>query len=99
MMKSCAKWKMTKFDIFVVNLGRSLDRREAMRRKIARIRGFGEIYIDGERVNPLVDSTHGNLSWGMRFRTCENFGESTDSSLVFSPKFSQIQKPHRHYFD
>ena len=40
-----------------------------------------------------------NLSWGMRFRTCENFGESTDLSLVLSPKFSQIQKPHRHYFD
>ena len=40
-----------------------------------------------------------NLSWGMQFRTCENFGESTDSSLVLSPKFSQIQKPHRHYFD
>ena len=35
----------------------------------------------------------------MRFRTCENFGESTDPSLVLSPKFSQIQKPHRHYFD
>ena len=41
----------------------------------------------------------GNLSWGMQFRTCENFGESTDLSLVLSPKFSQIQKPHRHYFD
>ena len=40
-----------------------------------------------------------NLSWGMQFRTCENFGESTDLSLVLSPKFSQIQKPHRHYFD
>ena len=35
----------------------------------------------------------------MRFRTCENFGESTDFYLVLSPKFSQIQKPHRHYFD
>ena len=41
----------------------------------------------------------GNLFWGMQFRTCENFGESTDLSLVLSPKFSQIQKPHRHYFD
>ena len=40
-----------------------------------------------------------NLSWGMQFRTCENFGERADSSLVLSPKFSQIQKPHRHYFD
>ena len=50
MMKSCAKWKMTKFDIFVVNLKRSADRREAMREKIARIRGFKEIYIDDELV-------------------------------------------------
>ena len=50
MMKSCAKWKMTKFDIFVVNLGRSADRREAMKRKIAEIRGFKAIYIDGEKV-------------------------------------------------
>ena len=36
-----------------------------------------------------------NSVLGMQFRTCENFGESTDSSLVLSPKFSQIQKPHR----
>ena len=55
MMKSCAKWKMTKFDIFVVNLRRSVDRREAMREKIKRIRGFAKIYIDDEMV---VDSTH-----------------------------------------
>ena len=41
----------------------------------------------------------GNSSLGMQFRTCENFGESTDSSLVLSPKFSQIQKPHRNHFD
>ncbi len=40
-----------------------------------------------------------NLVLGMQFRTCENFGESTDSSLVLSPKFSQIQKPHRNHFD
>ena len=40
-----------------------------------------------------------NLPLGMQFRTCENFGESTDSSLVLSPKFSQIQKPHRKSFD
>ena len=50
-------------------------------------------------IQMVNDSLCGNLSWGMRFRTCENFGESTDLSLVFSPKFSQIQKPHRHYFD
>ena len=36
-----------------------------------------------------------NSVLGMQFRTCENFGESTDFSLVLSPKFSQIQKPHR----
>ena len=54
MMKSCAKWKMTKFDIFVVNLKCSADRREAMKRKIAKIRGFKAIYIDGEKV---ADST------------------------------------------
>ena len=41
----------------------------------------------------------GNSVLGMQFRTCENFGESTDSSLVLSPKFSQIQKPHRNHFD
>lgn len=40
-----------------------------------------------------------NLPLGMQFRTCENFGESTDSSLVLSSKFSQIQKPHRKSFD
>ena len=28
----------------------------------------------------------GNLFWGMRFRTCRKFWESTDSSLVESPK-------------
>ncbi len=36
-----------------------------------------------------------NLSLGMQFRTCEKFWESTDSSLVLSQNFSQIQKPHR----
>ncbi len=41
---------MTKFDIFVVNLRRSVDRREAMREKIAKIRGFKAIYIDDELV-------------------------------------------------
>ncbi len=41
----------------------------------------------------------GNSPLGMQFRTCENFGESTDSSLVLSPKFSQIQKPYRKSFD
>ena len=41
----------------------------------------------------------GNSVLGMQFHTCENFGESTDSSLVLSPKFSQIQKPHRNHFD
>ena len=44
-----------------------------------------------------LDSSNSVL--GMQFRTCENFGESTDSSLVLSPKFSQIQKPHRNHFD
>ena len=41
----------------------------------------------------------GNSVLGMQFRTCENFGESTDFSLVLSPKFPQIQKPHRNHFD
>ena len=41
----------------------------------------------------------GNSVLGMQFRTCENFGESTDFSLVLSPKFSQIQKPHHNHFD
>ncbi len=40
-----------------------------------------------------------NSPLGMQFRTCENFGESTDFYLVLSPKFSQIQKPHRKSFD
>ena len=47
----------------------------------------------------IAESSAGNSVLGMQFRTCENFGESTDSSLVLSPKFSQIQKPHCNHFD
>ncbi len=86
MMKSCVKWKMTKFDIFVVNLKRSVDRREAMREKIARIEGFKEIYIDGELVCKK------NSSLGTPFALVENFGEQQTPSLVLSPKFSTNTK-------
>ena len=57
------------------------------------------LYNAKHRVMLLGDSYAGNSVLGMQFRTCENFGESTDSSLVLSPKFSQIQKPHRNHFD
>ena len=50
-------------------------------------------------VEGKLDSALGNSSLGMQFRTCEKFWESTDSCLVLSQNFSQIQKPHRKYFD
>ena len=37
-------------EIFIINLARSKDRYESMRRKIAKIRGFSAIYIDGEKI-------------------------------------------------
>ncbi|MGX3011268.1 glycosyltransferase family 25 protein [Helicobacter sp. 23-1044] len=40
-------------EIFIINLARSVDRRESMKQKIARIQGFGEIYIDGEKISSL----------------------------------------------
>ena len=40
-----------------------------------------------------------NSSLGMQFRTCEKFWESADFSPALSQNFSQIQKPHRKYFD
>ena len=44
-------------EIFIINLVRSKDRRESMKRKIAGIRGFKEIYIDGEKItHPLAPS-------------------------------------------
>ena len=52
-----------------------------------------------ELLDSLTKSTLCNSSLGMQFRTCEKFWESTDSSLVLSQNFSQIQKPHRKYFD
>ena len=45
-------------EIFIINLARSKDRYESMKRKIAKIRGFSAVYIDGEKV--------GNLSLGMQ---------------------------------
>ena len=66
------------------------------------------INLDSECINEIcvgcaggfdVDIDLGNLSWGMRFRTCEKFWESADFSPALSQNFSQIQKPHRHYFD
>ena len=37
-------------EIFIINLARSKDRYESMRRKIAKIRGFSAVYIDGEKI-------------------------------------------------
>ncbi|MGX2982582.1 glycosyltransferase family 25 protein [Helicobacter sp. 23-1045] len=48
---------MQNIEIFIINLARSVDRRESMKQKIAKIRGFGEIYIDGEKItHPLTPS-------------------------------------------
>ena len=52
-----------------------------------------------KKIHAKENAESSNSVLGMQFRTCENFGESTDSSLVLSPKFSQIQKPPRNHFD
>ena len=79
---------MTKFDIFVVNLKRSADRREAMRRKIAGIRGFRAIYIDGE----LVCEENSPLE--LHSVRLLGFGASQTPSLVSAPKIPKNYKSH-----
>ena len=71
-------------EIFIINLARSIDRRESMRRKIAGIRGFSAIYIDGEKV--------GNSSLGMQFAPFPHktaFDEHQVLSHLFHAKTAQ----------
>ena len=53
-------------------------------------------YNIGRLVANCADNSgnSGNLSWGMRFRTCKNFWDSTDSKSSFYPKNSYKYKSH-----
>ena len=45
-------------------------------------------------VGPKIDFKNGNLSWGMRFRTCENFWDSADHQSSVRPKNFHKYKSH-----
>ena len=85
-------------EIFIINLVRSKDRRESMKRKIAGIRGFKEIYIDGEKItHPLAPSAREGESIsslrGESMRSISSLRENERSEFSWQSKsryFKQI---------